>query len=133
MNRLMFTIEYKIFLAGSGLTPAHAVVIGGGAVLLHGLRDETKDVNLDVPEWFYDDLLKRGRKETQLPVMDKEPYRFIQWSNKVTLHRGIEGKVVMVDGCSSYTPRKILKQKKALNRVKDQLDIAVLHNHLYCS
>lgn len=105
------------------------LVVGfGGAMLLLGLRQETQDIDLDVPESVYDWFLGAGFDE-RLVVGDKKA---ISVTDCIDIHRGINpGEELMVtDGVFHHTPQVILRKKKMLNRPKDQKDIQALTEFL---
>lgn len=49
-------------LKAEGLDRKDCVVVMGGALLLHGLRNETYDIDINVSQETYQSLLDRGYK-----------------------------------------------------------------------
>jgi hypothetical protein len=124
VNRQQFIAEYLKACKVLGLPPRQVVVSAGGACLMYGLREETDDLDVDVPEAFWDKLVKAGHE----PLKFHKPFpgELIQYDEKLALHHWEGVATRMVDGVCVYAPIALLEQKLKLNRPKDQADIAAL-------
>jgi hypothetical protein len=128
MKRNELIEVYNDFLREWNL-PANAVIVGaGGALTILGLREETNDLDVDVPVSIYNRFRILGFPERH--YTDPVAVDLIEVTDRVDLHiyHGIE--TMEIDGVWIYTPREILKQKKRLNREKDQEDIIRLMEYL---
>lgn len=138
MDIRKFKNEYRKVLAQLGLKPQQAVVSAGGGLMMYGLREETSDIDMDIPADLYQALKASGKfevKELKVPhymraTLPWEPCGELIVLNKyVDVHSMPEGVPVQVrKGVGVYTPDALLLQKKALNRDKDQRDIFLLEN-----
>ena len=126
MNKAELVYRYKTFLHRHGLKPEEVVVGAGGAMLVHGLRKETADIDADIsPELFrsFDGVY---------PVNPGKSWQRNCSELLLDLHdnRGIQGPTIIIDGVCVDTLESILAFKRQLNRNKDQADIAVLEKIL---
>jgi hypothetical protein len=113
------------------------VVVGGGVLAAHGIRD-FKDIDILITEELFDELKKNG------------------WTVKVTswgsnnVVNGIVEAGPSISSCKNYEPditkvikeadiingipfmdlHELMKFKKALGREKDLVDIALIKNYL---
>jgi len=113
------------------------VVIAGGAMLLHGLRKETNDLDLSVDYDVFQKILKNKHKfgaiELKPPVHNPAGFRhneIIHISNDVEISSGgrslICGAPVEINGHLVQSIRDIHAFKTKLNRPKDQSDLRIL-------
>ena len=99
-------------------------ILSGGALLLHGLREQTNDLDIEITEIGFE-LLKKKFK----PILkDKEKKQY-----KITddIECFIEPNIKDVDFIEGYPCKSIIsiyKYKKVLNRKKDQADIMNIEN-----
>ena len=90
--------------------PYHCVVVGGGAVVMYGLRDETSDLDIQVRlEDFYE---IPGERRGDLWKTDGD------LDIQVTDYPSVE-----IEGISVMTLESLLEMKMRMNRPKDQEDI----------
>lgn len=95
------------------------VILAGGAMLMHGLRKETADINIAVSEQLAEELHLKRIKPTE--------YGVYKYRDGLEISIGIndidyeEYEEHLVQTMSS-----VLRAKHRLNRPKDQKDIEVL-------
>lgn len=119
------------FCQNHGLDPKAVVVGFGGAMVLHGLRNTAEDIDMGIPEHLWD-LFKLSEDWEQV-VVDGEVLHLD--CNGLSLHRGylMQGLPIPseeVGGTTCYTIEGLYLAKHALNRSKDQLDLAILRKWL---
>lgn len=110
-------------LAASGLDLARCWLTAGGALVFHGLRSETADIDMGCDTSLADELEaagwpagrgEGGRRRFHLPgSIDLSE----NWA---------EGTVEWIDGVPVVSPEDVLILKRQLDRPKDQADIAAL-------
>lgn len=129
MNRSRFIKEYLSFIKAIDVNAEQAVVGAGGSLLLFGLRTATQDIDVAVLDDLFDTLKKKYKTKT-IEVND-EKVEIVIFNSVVDIHRlDPTIKTMMMDGVCTYTPEEVLKQKKKLNRPKDQPDIKNLEAYL---
>lgn len=95
------------------------VIVAGGAMLLHGLRKETADINIAVSE----PLAKELHLDSMIPT-DKGTY---QYDNDLEISISISDiDKEELEGHLVQTLPSLLRAKRRLNRPKDQKDIEIL-------
>lgn len=114
-------------LKTEGLDTKDTVVVMGGALLLHGLRNETHDIDINVSQETYQSLLDRGY-ETDLNAIGRHRILVMNGENEIEIFDdGIaEVEYKEIDGVYVQTLESILNWKRILNREKDQKDIEVI-------
>lgn len=114
-------------LKAERLDTKDTVVVMGGALLLHGLREETHDIDINVSQETYQSLLDRGYK-TDLNSIGRDRILVMNGENEIEIFDdGIdEVEYEEIDGVYVQTLESILNWKKILNREKDQKDIEVI-------
>lgn len=114
-------------LKAEGLDTKDTVVVMGGALLLHGLRNETHDIDINVSQETYQSLLDRGYK-TDLNAIGRHRILVMNGENEIEIFDdGIaEVEYEEIDGVYVQTLESILNWKRILNREKDQKDIEVI-------
>lgn len=132
MNRDHLIECYKGLLNEVGLGPQNMHVDAGGSLLMHGMREQTDDIDTTVnlaayerikkrlPKWaYYEDL----NHPSGLTVLSVGPF-------DIHLNDHCTDKVVIVDGVACQSLRDVLRLKEKLNRPKDQADIERIRKHL---
>lgn len=114
-------------LKAEGLDTKDTVVVMGGALLLHGLRNETHDIDINVSQETYKSFLDRGYK-TDLNSIGRHRILVMNGENEIEIFDdGIaEVQYEEIDGVYVQTLESILNWKRILNREKDQKDIEVI-------
>lgn len=114
-------------LKAEGLDKKDCVVVMGGALLLHGLREESHDIDINVSQETYQSFLDRGY-ETDLNAIGRHRILVMNGENEIEIFDdGIaEVEYEEIDGVYVQTLESILNWKRILNREKDQKDIEVI-------
>lgn len=94
----------------------------GGAMVLHGLREETHDLDIWCTKKLGDALAQRCEAQT-LPDGTR---RFVPAPDVEIYENMLPGKTVFLNGIPVAPLEDVLALKRRLNREKDQRDIAVL-------
>lgn len=124
MNKQEFIITTVTAITDMGLEPKDVIVAAGGASLLFGFREETEDVDLDIPNESFVRLLSTGLYELNFFHTSSGDVEVLSVNSQVDVHRRIkEVETVWVDGVQCYSHRELLKMRLHLNRPKDQPDI----------
>lgn len=108
------------------------VVGAGSALVMYNLRDSTSDIDIAVD---HDIWLKCIDKLKIPPYYNKEfnvniiEAKFIDADIHLDpIMMKLESRVI--EGVNCLSPKELLKQKKAMNREKDQKDIANLEEYI---
>jgi hypothetical protein len=121
MNRRDVIREYNAFLRTLKLRPSEVTLGAGGALLMHGLRTTTKDMDISIEGKLFNTLAT--------DVKSYKPHYFgavkvLSFNNCIDLHERIHyPETTVIDGVCCYSLVELLKQKTQLNRDKDQVDI----------
>ena len=100
-----------------GLPKYQYVIISGGSLLMHGLREETADINVLATELGLHNK-KPTKKGTYKLAKDVE---VIIGMNKIPAE--------VIDDYLCETLRNVYEFKKQMNRPKDQPDLELLHEY----
>ena len=112
---------------------SHMVVGFGGAMVLLGLRDQTNDVDIDVPAELYAFLRAKGYPERPitnalggftLKVGELFDVRESPYGGRRKVY------VISDEGIFHHCAEVVLENKLVLNREKDQEDIRKLKTYL---
>lgn len=123
MNKQDIFNEYHRFLKKFKLKPEDFVLGAGGACLMYGLRETTDDMDTDVSNEMFDEMLSSGKYKLK-HFGDVE---ILEYNGKIDIHRRLRVfETRIVDGVCCYSPKELLTQKLKLNRPKDQKDIVGL-------
>lgn len=123
---------YVGLLKEVGLMPHHMHVVAGGSMLLHGLREQTDDIDTTVNEAVYAKIKSKLPKwamyedpahPSGLKVLSVGPFDIHCMPHCVD-------DVVVIDGVACQSLRDVLRLKEKLNRPKDQADIERIRKHL---
>ena len=126
MNKQELIQKYHQFLTVNNLLAEDVVVGAGGVMCLLGLREQTEDIDVDVPKDIFDHFAAGG-----YPSHMFGDVKVIGVTDYIDLHlRTNTGQTVLTDGVCHYTPEVTLAFKRRLNRPKDQSDIAALERYL---
>lgn len=96
-------------------------VVAGGAMVLHGFRPETRDIDLGCSTLLADELERQGYAAKRC---DDGTRKIIYSENVEIFENWIEGTVEMVDGVPVVSVDGLIQMKKKLGRDKDFADIA---------
>ena len=117
--------EIEQRLAELQLDPAQYWVLAGGAMVMHGFREETTDIDLGCTTDLADELQRRGVPEEEL----------IDGTRKLVLSHDIElfenwcyGQIIRINDIPVISIDGLLQMKRELGREKDLRDIQLILN-----
>ena len=109
MDKSSFIRAYHKTVRRLGLTSAEVTVSSGGALLMLGLRNQTSDLDLDVPETTF----VKYRTSDNFEMFGTS--EIVNLSDTVSLHVADPLRETMVvAGVTCYSIPELIKQKKAL-------------------
>lgn len=98
-------------------------VVAGGAMVLHGLRPQTHDIDLGCSILLADKLEQQGYCVSHC----EDGTRKIVYSEDIEIFENwIEGKVEIINGVPVVSVDGLIQMKKKLGRDKDLADIALI-------
>lgn len=98
-------------------------VVAGAAMVLHGFRAETRDVDLGCTPALADELERQGFDVTRTA----DGSRKIRCAGDVELfERWLEGEIELIDGVPTVSVEGLIAMKRRLGRAKDIADIALI-------
>jgi hypothetical protein len=109
------------------------VITSGSAMVLHGLREGTNDVDITVNKELFEYFEDKGYYVKYYKINENRTCVLIDLTYDVQIIRAEEipsEYVTIVDGIPTQTIEHLLKFKLELNRDKDQNDIKVLKKYL---
>lgn len=138
MNRKEFINQYHLGCQKLGLNRADVIVISGGALLMHGLRQTTRDIDCVLPVCLIPTvLLLNVGKIVVAKTIDIPNQNNVQtYSTSYLDFAGVEdpneliGIVEETDGVYYASLESVLAHKLFMNRPKDQCDIQAIRDKL---
>lgn len=143
MNKEQLLEKYESFVDKLNIVSEYFVVGGGGAMVLHGLRAETADIDVAVRQDVFDKIINAVRTGiiTEPAVFlfgieglypNERDCSGVHDSGKPVIQ--VDGFEIhldeldsqLVDGAGCQRIEDILRMKLLFNRPKDQADIALL-------
>ena len=98
-------------------------VVAGGAMVLHGFRSQTQDIDLGCSTLLADELERQGYMVSRL----EDGTRKISYAEDVEIFENwIEGTAESVGGIPVVCAEGLMQMKKRLGREKDLADIALI-------
>ena len=98
-------------------------VVAGGAMVLHGFRPETRDIDLGCTAFLADKLQEQGYSVSCLD----DGTRKIAYSEDIEIFENwLEGTVETVSGIPVVSVDGLIQMKKNIGREKDFADIALI-------
>ena len=98
-------------------------VVAGGAMVLHGFRPQTSDIDLGCSTFLADKLEQQGCRVSRCD----DGTRKILYSENIEIYENwIEGTVEMISGVPVVCVEGLIQMKKKLGREKDLADIALI-------
>lgn len=98
-------------------------VVAGGAMVLHGLRPQTHDIDLGCSTLLADRLEQQGYCVSHC----EDGTRKIVYSEDIEIFENwIEGKIEIMNGVPVVSVDGLIQMKKKLGRDKDLADIALI-------
>lgn len=126
MNKQQLISRYNQFLTDHNIDSVHVVVGAGGVMCLLGLREETGDIDVDVPRELFMRLIHAGH-----PTHQYGDVTVVSPTEHIDAHLHTNADPIMItDGVTHYTPEATLEFKRRLNRAKDQADIIALERYI---
>lgn len=130
---------YLKVLDCTGINPENLWVSSGAAMVMHGLRYDTADIDSGCHQEAFDiarsmlhcEYVPFRKDHAYIPegtpnlILNSEPMDILLEPNIVP------DNLIMVDGVNCYNVYALLVQKTKLNRLKDQQDIEVLNHHIH--
>ena len=102
-------------------------VTSGAAMVLYGIRDVTRDIDLGCTSKLADELEGRGYPSEVLP----DGSRRIVFSEEIELFENwIEDQAVLLEGIPAVSLEGLIRMKEKLGREKDRNDILLIKEHL---
>ena len=102
-------------------------VTSGAAMVLYGIRDATRDIDLGCTSKMADRLEGNGYS---VEVLD-DGSRRIAFSNTIEIFENwIEDQVVLLEGIPAVSLHGLIRMKETLGREKDLNDILLIKEHL---
>ncbi len=100
-------------------------VVAGGAMVLHGFRPQTRDIDLGCTALLADKLERQGYAVSYC----EDGTRKILYSENIEIFENwIEDTVEIIDGVPVVSIDGLIEMKKKLGREKDLEDIALIEN-----
>ena len=102
-------------------------VLAGSAMVLHGIRPETHDIDMGCTKEFADELEREGYPTVVMP----DGTRRITYAEDVEIFEDwIFDKVVSADGIPVISLDGLLEMKRNLGREKDLRDVQMIEEFL---
>lgn len=102
-------------------------VTSGAAMVLHGIKGATRDIDLGCTSQLADQLESKGYYVEVL----RDGSRRVVFSNKIELFENwIEGNIILLEGLPVVTMDGLILMKEKLGREKDLKDIFLIKEHL---
>ena len=102
-------------------------IISGGALVAHGLREQTNDLDIDITQKGFDIL-----KEKYSLELVREDIKQYKVTDKIEcfLVDKLESDIIYIDSYPCESLISIYNFKKRINREKDQADILAIEKYL---
>ena len=98
-------------------------VVAGAAMVLHGFRSQTRDIDLGCTTRLADELVRQGYKV----IRCEDGSRKILYADDIEIFENwIEDTVEIAEGVPVVSAEGLLQMKKKLGREKDLADIALI-------
>lgn len=98
-------------------------VVAGGAMVLHGFRPQTRDIDLGCSTLLADKLEQQGYGV----LLCDDGTRRILYSEDIEIFENwIEGTVEIISGVPVVSVDGLIQMKKRLGREKDLVDVALI-------
>lgn len=137
MNRITFMSHYFNFCREANLGAKEVIVSAGGGLLMMGFREETSDLDLDVPDKVYNRYLRELGVEQE---RSSSHGTYLDISEHISIHRiKPEIKTQVINFVTVYSVEELIQQKTRLanahdrpadKAVKDLLEVAKLEEYL---
>lgn len=102
-------------------------IISGGALVAHGLREQTNDLDIDITQKGFDIL--REKYSLELVREDIKQYKVTDKIECFLVDK-LESDIVYIDNYPCESLISIYNFKKRINREKDRADILAIEKYL---
>lgn len=99
-------------------------VLMGAALVLHGIKQETNDIDLGCKENLFHELIKNG----YVPCISSSGKKRIDYSSTIHIYDDWNCSICSIEGINVATLDCIIENKKAFGRAKDIADIELINN-----
>lgn len=125
MNKAEVIERYRELVEDLTLPPHQVILSAGAALVVMGIREETSDLDVDVPTSVF------NWASNKFGVIENETVnKRVQYTPLVDLHEYDENTgVVCIEGVWLYSPTELLKQKHWLTKLADRTDIKTQQDH----
>ena len=123
----MYKEELFKLAASIDLPKEEFCIISGGALVAHGLREQTNDLDIDITQKGLEILKKKFNIE--LINEEKNQYKVTD-EIECFLVEKLESDIVYIDNYPCESLISVYKLKKRMNREKDQADILAIEKYL---
>jgi hypothetical protein len=131
MNRQELRIKFSAFVRDANIDPSQIWIGAGGALLLHGLREATSDIDAGCTLSTYTRISLVLGGHLKASETGGDPLlAFPAYDLDLDLQPMKPMDMVVIDGIQCYGLRMLLAQKLSMNRPKDQADIQNLRKAL---
>ena len=118
--------EFIKKLQDADLAPEHYVVTAGGSLLLHGIREETQDIDLACTASLAQKLIDDG-----FPQSVRYGKRRIEIAEDFEVYEETSlPDFVLIDGIPAMTLDEVIAMKKRMGRDKDLRDLELIEKFL---
>jgi hypothetical protein len=98
-------------------------LVCGAAMVLYGIKNETKDLDLGCNSKYFNDLIKKGYGS----IIWSDNTRSIQYNPKIEIFENWNvNQIIILDGIQVSSIDDIISQKEELDREKDIFDLKML-------
>lgn len=106
------------------------IVLSGAAMVIHGLKDETNDIDISVTPEYYDYLL--SHYDCEFEKINEFNHAVYYIENVINFGRDYyDTERTIIDGISVQTIENIIRLKQYLNREKDKHDLELIKSKTY--
>lgn len=98
-------------------------ILSGGSLVMHGIRENTNDLDIDITKKDFE-IIKKYFRPT-LVDENKKLYKIIE-NIECFLDNNFETDIEFIDGYPCQSLISVYRLKKKLNRQKDQSDIIAI-------
>ena len=98
-------------------------ILSGGSLVMHGIRENTNDLDIDITKKGFE-IIKKYFRPT-LVDENKKLYKIIE-NIECFLDNNFETDIEFIDGYPCQSLMSVYRLKKKLNREKDQSDIIAI-------
>ena len=127
--------EVMEFARDKYASPMSLVIGAGAALVLHGLREECQDIDIEVEDYYFVPFKEEGMEVVEFQCGFTGKTRELLRYKNIDVHRCGEfvingAETVMIDGFCVHSVRTIYEMKKILNREKDQEDLRMMEKYM---